>query len=257
MSVAIFGILTVIAAISGLWLVVRIWQSSPVGAVLTFLTGLPAWYFLYKYWNDEEKDIRVPFFVNLVIVLVYFVAALNNIEVFMDTDRDEEIASAEVARSKSNPEMERWCREKHDAVYDHVLGTCVEPDPDQKLADSSRAEDVMEQLSQHFSANGLKASLSRVDASTPGARKLADMPGMNRWMQFEILSQSVMPTIVMVGECASEDECMRIEKNLNQPDSPLSSARNGNLMFLGFHVMGDAGKIARAKEAFQGFKAAF
>lgn len=254
MSAAILWVLTIVVAITGLWLVVRIWQCSPVGAVLTFLTGLPAWYFLFKYWNDEEKDIRIPFFINLALVIVYLVALLNNIEVVKDMGTDDEVAQVEVTRSKSNPEMEQWCREKHDAVYDATLGTCVEPEPGQKKA-ASQAADVMDQLASHFSDSGLAVSLSTVDESTPGAKNLSKLPGVLRMMQFEIKGKSAMPTIAMVAECVSAEECRRIENNLRQPDAPFSAASNGNLMFIGFTMMGDAGKIARAKDAFKAFKA--
>jgi hypothetical protein len=112
----------------------------------------------------------------------------------------------------------------------------------------------MDQLGKHYSENGMTVSLSKVDDSTPGARNLSSMPGIHRMMQFEIKGKSAMPTIVMVGECVSADDCRRIESGLNQPDAPFAVARNGNLVFLGFQMSGDTGKIQLAKEVFKNFK---
>ncbi|QAU35167.1 hypothetical protein [Janthinobacterium sp. 17J80-10] len=253
MDLVICVVLGVVSFVSLIWLLIRIGKITPIGAVLTFFLGIPALYYLYKFWGDDENDIRLPFFVNLGISVVSILVLLN-ISASDAMKEERAVALSEISKARSNPEMERWCREKHDAVFDHVLGTCVEADPAQKTAEAARSSDVMDQLNMHFAQNGLEARFSEVNESTPGGKNIAKLREMNRVMQFEFKSKTVLPTVVMVGECISTEECVRIESRLNTPDAPFTVARNGNLLFLGMHMMGDTARMVQAKGIFQGFK---
>lgn len=253
MDFVICVVLGVIAFASLVWLLIRIGKTTPLGAVLTFFLGIPALYYLFKFWGDEDSDIRVPFFVNTGVSILAILVVLNISESEV-LKQEREAALSEVRKAQSNPEMERWCREKHDAIYDQVLGTCVEGEPEQKTAQASQAADVMAQLNAHFAQNGLAARFSEVNESTPGGKNIAKLQELSRVMQFEFKSSTVLPTVVMVGECISAEECVRIESRLNTPDAPFTVARNGNLLFLGMHMMGDTAKMVQAKGVFQGFK---
>lgn len=247
----------VVSIVAWIWLVVRIGKTSVPGSVLTFFLALPAFYFLIKYWNDKEHGIGLPFFVNAGINTI-FLAILFNTATFKDdfgySTGNGSRASIK-APERSNPEMERWCREKHDAVYHHVLGTCVEPDPAQKAAEPTAPMDVMAQLEHHFAQHGLEARYSEVDESSPDGRRLAGIPEMKRMVQFEIKAKGIMPTMIMVGECTSLESCNRLAARPNRSNGRVSITSNGNLMFFAFQLGGDAGKIERAKEVFQNFKA--
>lgn len=253
MDVVVCTVLGIVSFVGWVWLTYRIWKTSPVGAVLTFFLGLPALYYLFKFWGDEESDIRTPFFVNMGISVIYIMVLLNAFSSQMIKD-EQEVALNEVKQAQSNPEMERWCREKHEAVYAHVLGTCVEGDPAQQAVAASQTSDVMDLLNAHFAQNGLEARFSEVDESTPGGKNIAKMQEMSRVMQFEFKSKTVLPTMVMVAECISLEDCTRIESRLSAPDAPFTVARNGNLLFFGMHMMGDTAKMVQAKGVFQNFK---
>ena len=249
-------IFLIVSIAAWLWLTFRIWKTSAAGAVVTFLLGLPALYFLLKYWDDEERGIRAPFFTNFGISLAFILFAVTNPSYKIDASTDEDRAQRVAAAVKSNPEMEAWCRDKNDAVYHHVLGTCVEKDPDQEAASVDETDDVMVQLEYHFLRNGVEVRPLEIDESMQGNRRLANQPDMKRMMQFEIRSKTIMPTLVMIGECASTDACTRIAKYQAHPNAPVSVASNGNLMFFAVHLGGDRAKIELAKEVFQRFRAA-
>lgn len=74
-------------------------------------------------------------------------------------------------------------------------------------------------------------------------------------MQFEIKGKTILPTIIMIGECTSPDVCTRLASRRNASDGPFSVASNGNLMFFSFHLMGDEDKVKEARQLFISFKA--
>jgi hypothetical protein len=246
-------ILGIAASGTGLWLVVRIWKISAPGAIFTFFTGLPAFYFLLKYWDDDEYNIRAPFFISLAVNLLALLLVVS-MGSGMFARMKQEAAARERARPTGNPVMERWCGDAG-YTYDADLGTCVDDDATQAASNSSRKLDVMDRLENHFADNGMETRVSALDESSPGARNFSKMPEMQRVMQFEFKSNSVMPTLAMVAECASSDDCGRIERRLDQPNSPFSVARNGKLLFMGFQMLGKDPVIEEAKELFQSFEA--
>jgi hypothetical protein len=62
---AVLGILV-------LWMVVKIWRSSPVLAVATFFVWPLSVISLVRNWGDSDTDIRIPFFLSLVTVGAIF-----------------------------------------------------------------------------------------------------------------------------------------------------------------------------------------
>lgn len=253
MEFVLLIILSIAASGTGLWLVVRIWKISALGAILTFFTGLPAFYFLLKYWDDDEYNIRAPFFISLaasILALLFVVttmpAAFARIE--------QEAAAKERAQSAGNPVMDQWCSDAG-YTYDADLGTCVDDETPQVASKGAPGPDVMNRLESHFADNGMETRVSELDESSPGAKNFSKMPEMQRVMQFEFKSNSVMPTLAMIAECASPEDCGRIAGRLDQPNSPFSVARNGKLLFMGFRMLGEDPAIEEAKELFKSFQA--
>jgi len=62
-----------------IWLLVRIWKSSPVLAIVTFLFFPAAIVSLIQNWGDEETDIRWPFFLSLILYAWLVYAAMKMI----------------------------------------------------------------------------------------------------------------------------------------------------------------------------------
>jgi hypothetical protein len=245
----------VVSMAAWIWLTVRIWKSSGTGAVLSFFLVLPAFYFLFKYWGDKEYGIRAPFFINFGIGALAIFVAMSMPTFKSGNHLADWTSDPPVIQVRSNPEMERWCIEKNDAVYSPELGTCIEPEPGRKISHAISSIDVMDQLESHFYQNGLETRYSEVDESTPGSRGLADRPEISRVMQFEIKTKTVLPTIVTIAECETTEFCSTLAARMDKPDAPVSIASNGNLLFMGMQLMGDTEKIRQAKQAFQLFKA--
>lgn len=245
----------VISMAAWIWLTARIWKSSGIGAVLSFFLVLPAFYFLFKYWGDKEYSIRAPFFINFGIGVLAFAVAISMPTFKSGNYLADWTSEPPVIQVRSNPEMERWCIEKNDAVYSPELGTCIEPEPGRKVSHAASSMDVMDQLESHFYLNGLVTRYSEVDESTPGSRGLTDHPEISRVMQFEIKTKTVLPTIVTIAECETSELCSTLAARMDKPDAPVSVASNANLLFMGMQLMGDAEKIRQAKKAFQLFKA--
>lgn len=249
-EVAVFALMSV-SFVAWLWLTIRVAKSSPAGSVFTFIFGLPAFYFLFKYWHDEERNIRVPFAVNLVIS-VALIGAMLSVPSYKSDFTWGRTQAAARAPIKSNPEMETWCR-SGGAVYDSDLGTCIEGDPKQAKAEA--AQDVMEQLEAHFANEGMAVLSGEMDKSTPAGRGFAQAPEFSRVAQFEVRAQSVMPTLFFVAECVTAKACSNVESNMSHPDSGFAVTRNGNMVFIGLKMFGDSGKIEQARKIFQAFPA--
>jgi hypothetical protein len=53
-----------------IWMVLKIWRSSAVLAIISIFLWPALIFALLKYWGDEESDIKVPFFI-FVPVCIY------------------------------------------------------------------------------------------------------------------------------------------------------------------------------------------
>jgi hypothetical protein len=231
------------------WLIARIWKVSAIGAVLTFFFTLPAFYYLYTGWGDEENDIREPFFANLAVWILAAVTAL-----FLPAYQSFGVNTANAkVPAKSNPEMERWCREKHDAEYSTDLGTCVELEPGKRRKIAKASGNLMEDLQDHFADNDLELTELETDPNNPQAQKLEQIPDLVQVRQFQVSGQGVMPTILTIGECSSAQTCTDLAARMQQPGSPMAVSSNGKLLFMALTVMGDAAKIDQAQTLFAEF----
>jgi hypothetical protein len=55
-----FLLASVLTFLFGLWMVAKIWKSSPLMAVISFLFFPAALIPLFQYWGDDEADIKIP-----------------------------------------------------------------------------------------------------------------------------------------------------------------------------------------------------
>lgn len=254
MFAAVEAVYFLVSMAAWIWLAARIWKSSAFGAFLTFFFGLPVFYFLFKYWGDKEYSIRAPFFVNLCTGLLFVVLAVSTPTFKSSSYLADWTSRPKAELSKSNPEMERWCSQNDNAVYSHELGTCIAAEPGQRPSHAASSADIMDQLESHFYHHGLDTRYTEADESTPGTNGLDEIPDIYRVVQFEIKSKTLMPTIITVAECETREACSTLAARMNRPDAPVSAASNGELLFMGMHVFGDAEKMARAKQAFLSFQ---
>lgn len=210
--------------------------------------------FSFKYWGDKEHSVRAPFFVNLCLSLLFITLAVSTPSFKSGSYLADWTSRPKVALVKSNPEMERWCSQNNNAVYSHDLGTCIEAEPGRKVSHAAADTDIMDQLESHFYRNGLDTRYIEADESAPGTRGLNEVPDIYRVVQFEIKTKSLMPTIITVAECETSEACRALAARMDRPDAPMSVASNGELLFMGIDMFGDAEKMARAKAAFLSFQ---
>jgi hypothetical protein len=251
---AIEALYFLVSMAAWIWLAVRIWKSSAFGAILTFFLVLPVFYFLFKYWGDKERSVRAPFFINLCMGLLFLALAVSTPTFKSGGYLADWTSRPKVELVKSNPEMERWCSQNNNAVYSHDLGTCIEAEPGQKIGHVASDADIMDQLESHFYRNGLDTRYTEATEATPGTKGLNEVPDIYRVVQFEIKSKSLMPTIITVAECETKEACSALVERMERPDAPVSVASNGELLFMGINMFGDAEKMARAKQAFLSFQ---
>lgn len=116
---------------SYIWLLVRIWKISIIGAILTFLFWPVSIYFLVTFWNDEESNIKAPFFGNLIlcggIVWLAMVAGKSQYAKHLEQAKAEHQAQTDGTAGAAKSDMDAWCAKQDGAVFNAALGTCVEP----------------------------------------------------------------------------------------------------------------------------------
>jgi len=67
---AIVAICFVVSLIANIWLVLKIRRVSWFYAVASFLFFPAAVFFMFAHWGDEEHDVRLPFFLTLIAMLI-------------------------------------------------------------------------------------------------------------------------------------------------------------------------------------------
>jgi hypothetical protein len=250
----LYIVLTLIGLSLWLWLVISIWRISKLGAMLTLLFVFPALYWAYRLWDDQEANIRTPFIINLVINLIALPVAIgtdNDNALYGAENMQKKGRAAELAR-RNNSEMVRWCKEKNDAIYDPVIGTCVEPDKAEVLAQSVQ-ENVFGQLEKHLVQSGLNGEL---DASTTAElAKLKAAPEIADATNYHFLPLSMAQAPITVLLCVSESACAKTERQARESGTDLA-IRNRNLMLLVQPQALDDARLKILKKAFSTFRAA-
>ncbi len=247
-------VLTLLGLPFWIWLLVRIWDVSKPGAVLTFFFVVPAFYWGYRLWDDGEANIRVPFVVSMALNLLAlpFAIALNSdgIEglIYGAAYMKQKSRAAEQAKL-NNPEMERWCREQNDASFDPVMGTCVEPEKSAVQARSER-DNVFDRLGKHLSESGVKGEFDySATATTEKLKAIAEIAQVTSY-HFLPLSMSQQPVLILL--CVSESACTLSENQAKGRGTNITIRNRNLLMFVQPQALDDV-RVKALRKAFSGF----
>lgn len=247
-------VLTLLGLPFWIWLLVRIWCVSKLGAVLTFFFVVPAFYWGYRLWNDTEANIRVPLIVSMTLNLIALPLAisLNSIGIeaamYGSAHMKQKAQAAEQAKL-NNPEMERWCHEQNDASFDPILGTCVEPEKSAVQARSAR-DNVFERLGKHLSQSGVKGEFD--SSTTATIEKLKAIPEIADVTSYHFLPLSMAQQPVLVLLCVSETACNRAENQAKGRGTNVTIRNRNLLLFVQPQALDDA-RVKALRKAFSGF----
>ena len=253
MTIAFFILLFLFGLPLWAWLVLRIRRVSKVGAILSFIFAVPALYWAWSLWNDDEAKIRAPFIalVALNIVLVAVGMKITQAQVgtllFGAEYAQEQLAAKSDGR---HGDMQRWCREQHDGDYDPDLATCVEAAKDDAQA---RIADhwVFGQLAKHFDQSGVKGEFD--ETRTTSTEQLLAKPGVTGVSAYDFLPLSMSQAPMAVMQCVSELACLQLETDAALLASH-AMLRNRNLLLLFGPGSADDGRINQLKAAFSSFR---
>ena len=67
---------SLVCLVTFVWMLIKIWKDSPLLAIASFLFWPALFVALFKYWGDEESDIKVPFAI-FALCTVYSLWALS------------------------------------------------------------------------------------------------------------------------------------------------------------------------------------
>lgn len=79
-SVALLVVLSLVLLVISIWMCVRIWRRSPLLAIGAFLLWPLSIVALILYWGDKDSDVRVPFFLSLVVTLLLAFMAMRTVD---------------------------------------------------------------------------------------------------------------------------------------------------------------------------------
>lgn len=107
------GYLLVLFILS-IWIVVRVWKKSPLLAILCFFFWPVTIIALFTNWGDEDSDIRIPFFLSVVVGGLMMFMAMRAVDQGVNemayTLSDEDIAEIR----QSDPELAQALLEARD-----------------------------------------------------------------------------------------------------------------------------------------------
>ncbi|HXA46247.1 MAG TPA: hypothetical protein VNW52_01355 [Burkholderiaceae bacterium] len=238
----IFMILVIIGLPLWLWLASRISQVNNTGALLSLILVIPAFYWVYKLWNNRRADLRIPAIANLVVNFI----AMPALVVYSTHYATNQIREESVA--KDNPQMNRWCQEQNDAIYDPVLKVCVEPTKADILTMEKR-DNLMGQLEQTLNQRGLAGELDR--SATPEIDELKKSPDVADAANFKLSPATSAPLQMLL--CLSESACTHLVKKQKRDGSTALAIGKGKLMLLIAPDSVTDGQIKKIKTAVANF----
>lgn len=253
MTIALFILLSLLGLPLWVWLVLRIRRVSTVGAILTFIFAVPALYWAWRLWDDDEANIRAPFIAVLVLNIALAAVGMKITQAQVETllfgeqDAQEQVAAKSDGR---HAEMERWCREQHDADYDPDLATCVEATTDDaqaRIAD----QQVLGQLAKYLDQSGVKGEFE--ETRTTSTEQLLAKPGVTGVSAYDFLPLSMSQAPISVLQCVSETACLQLEADAGLLGSH-ALLRNRNLLLLFGPDSADDARINQLKAAFSSFR---
>ena len=104
--IGVLVLLGLLGLVLWVWLLIRVGRSSIAGAVLTFLFWPVSLYFLIKYWDDEELNVRAPFFGNIAVFALSVLLVIPIMKIG-GTSALKAQRQKETENVKSNASMER------------------------------------------------------------------------------------------------------------------------------------------------------
>lgn len=135
----LLGLLLVVFVIT-VWMCVKIWRRSPLLAIGAFFLWPLTVIALVLYWGDEDSDIRVPFFLSLVLSILIGVLAMRAFDTGIDEMAmmfsDEEIAQIrledpefadqlEEARRRLGADVDNGGYDGHDDINPSPRGDAI------------------------------------------------------------------------------------------------------------------------------------
>lgn len=232
----LFMVLVIIGLPLWLWLASRISQVSNTGALLSLFLVVPAFYWVYKLWQNRRANLRVPAIANLIVNFI----AMPGLVLYSTHYATNQISEASVP--KDNPQMNRWCQEQNDAVYDPVLKVCVEPTKADILTQEKR-DNLMGQLEQQLNQHGLAGALDR--STTPEIAELKNLPDVADAVSYQFSSAGEVPHPLQMLLCLSETACTHLANKYKKDGSDKIAVGKGKLMLL---IPPDAVDEARLKK---------
>ena len=253
MTIALFFLLSLLGLPLWAWLVLRIRRASTLGAILTFIFAVPALYWAWRLWDDDEANIRVPFIavvvLNLALAAVGMKVTQSQVDslLYGEEDAEEQVAVKSDAR---HADMQRWCREQHDADYDPKLATCVEATKNEAQA-SIADRQVLGQLAQYLNQNGVKGEFDATHTTT--TEQLLAKPGVTGVSGYDFLPLSMSQAPISILQCVSELACLQLETDAGLLGSH-AMLRNRNLLLLFAPDTADDDRVNQLKAAFSSFR---
>lgn len=217
----LFMILVIIGLPLWLWLASRISQVNNTGALLSLLLVIPAFYWVYKLWDDKRANLRHAAYANLAVNFILMPALV------MYSTHYATSQVSEAAIAKDDPRMMQWCQEKNDAVYDPVLQMCVEPTKDVVLTLEKR-DNLMGQLENHLNQHGVAGKLDRT--TTPETEALKKQADVADAAVYQLTPAAAHPLYMLL--CLSKSACKHQMSKQKKDENPNIAMSKGKLLLL-------------------------
>jgi len=78
MMAAVLVLCLLLSLATNVWMFVIIFRRSVPGGALSLVLGFPILYYLVKGWGKEGEDIRVPFFLTIVLLSIATAVGLTS-----------------------------------------------------------------------------------------------------------------------------------------------------------------------------------
>jgi hypothetical protein len=251
--IALYSVLLLLSLPMWIWLCVRIWKTSPVGAILSFLFFFPGLYWAAKLWNDPEANTRTAAYANIALFLLTILVRVQLPDDWMQraTGGDEYAQKMKRAEKKrATSDMERWCNDHNDATYDPELQTCVERSKQQALAQGTDKQ-IFSRLTAHLDKSGVKGEFDHSKSGT--AIKLESTSQIAEVASYYFYPFSMSQPRISVLLCVSASACASYIENIKD-HSIINTIQNENLILMLPWDSMDNPKIKELTAAFLNFK---
>lgn len=250
MAILFFLFLILVVIPLTAWLAITIWHACSVRERASFLLIVPTSYLAWKYRDKSEISVQPALKYNLVALTVLLLLAVlafilpSSGKISLDKEHAE-------ARMRQSAEWARWCKEKNDATYDPVIGTCVENSKAEAVARSVNSN-ILGQLINHLGKKGIKGELDESRSAGVLQAQLVT-PEIAKAAAFHFMPLSMSQPPVTVLLCVSEAACEKYEGKAKETGA-VNLVRNANLLLVLPSDTGDDSRFSALKQAFLLFK---